>query len=275
VALSRTLFDGLRQAAAGHRLELVTSIPEALAELWETLSMTIGGERIDVAPGLRRSRPTESPEEPASLNWNGVEVSAASAAALAAAAADPESVPDLMNVVRSAPGSLARRLRDPLLNVAAALILCLAAVAVHFHRIAERGRVELAGAESAELELWERYLPSEIPRPGRLLKTMSERLSDSGEGSDSPEIPSALSFWGEIGRQMPEPDAIGLTLESLDLAPDGGRLSARLPATQGDPLRQATQLEGLLNQSKKVSARGDYEVRDGQVQVRLRMNFRP
>ena len=74
---------------------------------------------------------------------------------------------------------------------------------------------------------------------------------------------------------MPEPEALGLTLESLDLAPDGGRISARLPAVKEDPLKNASQLESRLNQSSRMTARGDYEVRDGQVQVRLRMDYKP
>jgi hypothetical protein len=104
---------------------------------------------------------------------------------------------------------------------------------------------------------------------------MRERLSDLGEIPGSTDFPSALAFWGEIGKRMPDPEAIGMTLESLDLAPDGGRISARVPAIQGDPLKNASQLEGQLNQSRKMAARGDYEVREGQVQVRLRLDFRP
>jgi hypothetical protein len=274
LSLDRALLDRL-VAAAGRPVELVTSIPDALASCWDATTLTFGGETVEISRESRRAYPVDVADAQDVRTWRGIDLAPSLAAAVAAAAAGVEGVPNAVNVLRGARGLLLRRLRDPLLNVAAAVTICLAALAVHFHREAERERGEIAEANAKEMELWDRFLPAEVPREGRLLRAMKDRLADLGQGSDAAEIPSALAFWGEIGRQMPDPDAIGLTLEALDLAPDGGRISARVPVSPEDPIRNATQLEGKLNQSKKMTARGDYEVRDGQVQVRLRMNYRP
>jgi hypothetical protein len=279
VALDRGLADDLLRAADGTRLVLLTAVPAALAQTLGAIALTQGGERFEVAvqdgvPSWRVS-PVDRPDDAGSLAWNGLQVPVEQAAALAAAACDPERVPNLLHAFPQHRQTFIKRFRDALLNVAAAAALCLGALGVHFHRDAARERDELAAARRAEMELWGRFLPAEEPREGRLLKTMLDRLGDLGETGGAADVPSALAFWGEIGKQMPDPEALGLTLESLDLAPDGGRLSARVPAAKDDPLKNAAQLEGKLNQSKKMTTRGDYEVRDGQVQVRLRMDYKP
>ena len=279
VAIDRAQAVQLLETVRSFKCVTLTAVPAALAQVFGDVSLSQGGERLDVTIRERRpawrAYPIDGPDEAGSLAWNGLEIPAEQAAAFAAAVCDPDAVPNLLKAFPQHRKTFLKRFRDPLLNVGAAAALCLGAFGVQFHRDAVRERDELAAARRAEMELWGRLLPSDSPREGRLLKTMRDRLADLGETSGAADIPSALAFWGEIGRQMPDPEALGLTLESLDLAPDGGRLSARVPATKDDPLKNASQLETRLNQSKKLATRGDYEVREGQVQVRLRMDYRP
>jgi hypothetical protein len=279
VAMDRSAAQEIAEAAGGFRLKVLTAAPAALASAFGNLRIAAGGERIEIEcrEGIPswRACPFDGPDEPGSVPWNGVQIPREQAAAFAAAVCEPDAVPNLLNAFPQHRKTFLKRFRDPLLNVGAAAALCLGAFGVQFHREAVRERDELAAARRAEMELWGRFLPTDGPREGRLLKAMRDRLADLGETSGAADIPSALAFWGEIGRQMPDPESLGLTLESLDLAPDGGRLSARVPASKDDPLKNASQLETRLNQSKKLAARGDYEVREGQVQVRLRMDYRP
>jgi hypothetical protein len=255
-------------------LELVSTVPAVLRKVFGPDSILCwGGEQIEITREGWRAFPIEGPDEPGTLMWNGTEIKAGIAAAFAAALVDPEEVP---NLVRSSPAaSRLRRYRDVLLNLGAAAALLLGALGLHFHRDAVANRQAMEVVRRAERELWSRFLPSEEPKPARLLQAMRERLFESGEALQASEVPSALAFWGEIGKQMPDPELLGLTLESLDLGPDGGRLSARVPARKEDPLKNAAELEGKLNQSKRVTARGDYEVQGGQVLVRLRMDYKP
>jgi hypothetical protein len=279
VALDRGQVEDILKATGGTKITLVTAVPATLAQVFGTVLLTQGGERFEVAvrDGIPswRAYPVDGPDETGSLTWNGQEIPCEQAAAFAAAMCDPESVPNLLNALPQHRKTFLKRFRDPLINIGAAAILCLGAIGIHFHRAASREQGEIAAAVRLEKELWRRFLPGEEPREGRLLRTMHDRLGDLGEAGGGPDFPSALAFWGEIGKQMPDPEALGMTLESLDLAPDGGRISARMPALKDDPLKNASQLEGKLNESKKMTARGDYEVREGQVQVRLRMDYKP
>jgi hypothetical protein len=117
-------------------------------------------------------------------------------------------------------------------------------------------------------------LPQQSVAPGGLLIEVKRRLADGGESSGRRE-PSALSFWSEVAGHLPEVDGLGLTLESLDLLPDGGRMTARVPTGNEHPLGSATRLEQALNESPHLKARGDFEVQEGQVLVRLRLEYKP
>lgn len=278
-ALDRAQTDELMLAAADFKVVLLAPAPAVLAQAFGSLTLQQGGERFEIraegATQAWRAYPVDRCDDDTPLAWHDLDVPGALAPAFAAAVCDPDSVPNLLNALPQYRKTFAKRFRDILVNLAAAAALCFGACGVHFHREAAREHEETADARRAEMDLWSRFLPAQEPREGKLLKTMRERLDDLGETSGSTEFPSALSFWGEIGKQMPDPEALGLTLESLDLAPDGGRISARVPVVKDDPLKNAGQLEAKLSQSPKMTARGDYEVRDGQVQVRLRMDYKP
>jgi hypothetical protein len=262
-------------AAAGRPPRLVSSVPAVLAQLFKEVDLSFGGERFQIRTREGkpewRAFPVEASDSQGTLRIGALDVPEALAAAVAVALCDPEAVPNGLSAHRPA----FRKLRAPLLNLTAAALLLLGALGVRFHVEAERDRAQLENCERTERELWGRFLPDQEARSGGILRGIHDRLGDLGEASGEDDFPSALAFWGEIARLMPDPEPLGMTLESLDLAPDGGRLSARIPAIPGDPLKNATRLEGQLQASKKMATRGDYEVRDGQVHVRLRMDYRP
>jgi hypothetical protein len=256
----------------------LTSVPAALANVFEECSFSTGGERFEVwrdAEGVARARsyPIEGPDEDGSLRYKDLEVPIAFATAFAAAMCDPDRVPNHAHLLPGTTKARWTRLREPILNLATAAALLLAGLGIWFHREKAREEAYLEDSRQATVELWTRVLPADVPKESGLPGAMLRRLRDAGEGDAGG--PSALAFWAAIGQQFPDPEPLGLCVESLDLSPEGGRLSARLPAAKENPLKNATALEGHLNQSERVRARGDYEVLDGQVHVRLRMEFKP
>jgi len=275
IAVRRELLGTITRAAQGWILSAVSSIPAALAAVFPGSSLTVGGERFEIGTDSWRAFPVDQADEEGVLRWREVDVPLALAAAFSGAIADPDLLPNALLGTSLGRPSFLRRFAQPLVGIGAAAALCLAALGVRCHREAERVRAELRVLRGAERELWTRTLPLELPREGGLFAAMKKRLVEIGEAPGAAGPPSALSFWAEIARQMPDADAAGVTLESLDLAADGGRLSARLPAGKEDPLEHASHLEGMLNRSDRVKVRGDYEVREGQVHVRLRMDYRP
>jgi len=278
ISMSRESLDKILGAAKGFKLGCVTSIPAALAQLLGKVSMDMGGDHVDVTRSgdqtFWRSYPTDRPDGEESVSYQGQDIPLAHSAAFAAAVCDPEQVPNLLNVMPEFRKTFVRRFRDPIISIAAGVVLCLIALSIRFHREAIRDRQETAAALRSESELWARFLPAQEPREGQLLRAFQARIDELGEGHGAADFPSALAFWGEIGLQMPDPDALGLTLDSLDLAPDGGRLLAHVSVVKDDPLKNASQLESRLNQSARMTARGDYEVREGQVQIRIRMDYK-
>jgi len=222
-----------------------------------------------------RSYPVDEPDEVITLKWGSQVVPPDEAVALAAAVCDAEAVPNLMLALPGVRKTFVHRFAEPLVNVAAAAALCLGSAGVHFDREARVERTRLEVGRHAERDVWDKVFPGGPHRNGQLLASMRERLRLLCDPGSAAGPASALAFWGEIGRNMPDPDTLGLSLESLDLAPDGGRLTGRVKTDKEDAMRNAAQLEGKLGESKKLSAHGDYEVHGGEVQVRLRIEYRP
>jgi hypothetical protein len=275
IAVRREVVQSLRKAAEGFNLVSVSSIPAALAAVFPRGAFTTGGERFEIGDGLWRAFPTDGADDPGTYQWQGTDVPFPLAAAFAGAVADPDLLPNALQGTPEGRPTFLRRFAQPLVAIGAAATLVIAALALRFHHEAERARTEMGAVRRAERALWDKTLPMDPPQEGGLLRTLKRRLADLGETPGVSDSPSALSFWVEIARQMPDAESTGITLESLDLAPDGGRLSARFAAAKEDPLKNAAQLEGKLNGSERLKARGDYEVREGQVQVRLRMDYKP
>lgn len=284
VAVRSSVLADLRRAAADQSmpLTLVTAVPAALAKSLppEVNEVRWGGEHIEFKRADGEVRWRAFPVEGEVENGNGpiiiegTEAPLEHAAALAAAVTDEDSVPNLLRGAADAPRSRLARYRAPLLGIGAAAMALFLALGWRFH--ADRAASMAEGKEAAKAgrELWKKYLPGQAPADGGLLSAMRRRLSEIGEIEGGEAGASALSFWAEIARHLPDPDAIGLTLETLDLSPDGGRLAARVETAPGDPLKNAALLEGRLNNSDRLTARGDYETRDQEVHVRLRIDYR-
>src|SRR5579862_454176 len=218
IALLRSTLEDLH-ARLGRRLELVTVAGAALRRTFSPATIVFGGEEIEFGPKGWRFRPVDGPDQPLVLPRGDESVESAFAAAFAAAVADSAEIP---NLVRPSAGlTRLRRYRDVLLNLAAALTLLLGALGYRFHREMFQTEQSVQEVRQMEDELWARLLPWEDPKPGRLLPTMKARLQEIGEGPGGPDVPSALAFGGEVGKVLPDPEPLGLTLDSLDLAADG------------------------------------------------------
>jgi hypothetical protein len=286
VALVTRELLALREKAGVHggRLRLVTSIPAAVSETYlrqGSYSLCWAGQRVEVERREEnvawRSMPWDRAEEvsAAPLEIGGLSLGPGTAAAMAVALADPDAVPNALRGAPDAPRSFGERFRIPLwaFSIASALFL----VALGFFFRAENARLgfELAAAEQTERRLTLLHFPERLPVRGDLVRMVKDRLRDSGQGAagDTP-VPSAFRFWLELGKHLPDVESLGLSLESLDISPEGGRLSAAVASAPGDALRNAALLEAKLNESAKLSARGDFEARERDVQVRLKMDYR-
>jgi hypothetical protein len=274
LAVPRAALVALEQSLRGYRLRLVTSIPSAVSRAFPGASFTFGGDRLDATASAVRSYPVNGPDAGGLLRLGDLDVPVGQVAALAGAICEPDHVPNLVHAVQGSP-SLLGRLVSPLANLASAAALCLVALGMRWHLNLQESRRGIEMIRKAENGLWAKFLPSEEPRAAALVRAMKRRISELGESPGELAIPSALSFWAEIARQLPDVEGLGLTLEAMDLLPEGGRLSARVSSDSDDPLRNASRLEADLNRSERLKARADYEVREGQVQVRLRMDYKP
>ena len=287
VALKTDLLVDLQRAASarGFKLRRITSVPAALADVFSSetsLRVRFPGEEISIQREKNRTQwrsfPHDRDEGTAGPNeevpWQGTRVPMQLAPAFAAALADSDRVPDALRGLPGAPGRILERLRIPIVGLAAAATLFLLALGIHCQsRRAETERYLMA-VRTLESDLWKRHWPARLPKEGGLLLAMRAYLRESGTQPDESSAPSALSLWSEIGKGLPDVESLGMTLESLDLSPEGGKLVATLPVVPGDKLRNAGLLENGLNQSERILVRGEYEAREKDVQVRLRIDAR-
>lgn len=274
---------GLKARDRGVRLSLVTSLTAAIADVFAregNAAIGWAGQRVEVERKdgklAWRSVPLDGAEESAlaTLAIAGLALAPGQAAALAVALADPEVVPDALRGAPDAPRTFGERFRIPLRALGAAAALFLAALGLFFRAEGNRFQAELAVAEQAERSLWKRQFPDRPPVRGEFLRTAKERLRDSGQALGDAATPSAFHFFMDLGKHLPDAEALGLTLETLDVSPEGGRMSAAVASVPGDVLRNAALLEAKVNESSKMTARGDYEARERDVQVRLKMDYR-
>jgi len=281
---TQELQDLLRESKArGVRLRLVTSIPAALADVFgrkENVAISWAGQRVDVERRdgkiLWRSVPQDGTEEPPAtpLALGGLTLTPGQAAAVAVALADSEVLPDALRGAPGAPRSFGTRFRGPLRALAVAAALFLAALGLSFRAQERRFQAELAAGEQEERSLWKRHFSDRTPVRGDLLRAAKDRLRDSGQAGGDATVPSAFLFFMDLGRHLPDADALWLTLDTLDVSPEGGRMSASVSSVPGDVLRNAALLEAKVNESSRMTARGDFEARERDVQVRLKMDYR-
>jgi hypothetical protein len=286
VALPNDVLRDLRRAAesSGMALGLVTSLPSVLAHAFpreEFVRLQFAGDQIEVRKDdgriSWRSFPVDLAERAAPsapLKWGTAEISPDEAPACAAAVVDPDIVPNALRGAPDAPRSFLAKFRGPVLRLAGAAAAMLLALGLWLDVKARAAERDLSALAEIERGFWKDLLPGQSPRDGELLRTIRDRVREAGDLQGQRDWPSALSFWAEIGRHMPDAEALGMTLESLDLSPEGGRLTATVTAHAGDDLRNAALVEAKLNASPRMTARGDFERRDKEVQLRLRMDFR-
>jgi len=266
-------------------LELVTSIPAAIAEVFpreSRIALLWAGQRVEVdrreGPLRWRAVPMDrvrGEEGSPTLSHQGLGLRPGQVAAVAAALAHPDLVPNVLRGAPEAPRTFEEKFRRPLRMLGFAAALLLVAAGLSFRVQEQCFRAELAAARNREAELWKFHFSDRTYVKGDLLRVAKEKLQGSGLAPGDGTIPSALCFWMELGRYLPDVESLGMTLETLDLSPEGGRLSATVAAVPTDTLRNAALLEAKLNDSQKIAVRGDFETRGSDVQVRLKMDYRP
>ncbi|MBI3828864.1 MAG: hypothetical protein HY291_05075 [Planctomycetes bacterium] len=194
-----------------------------------------------------------------------------------AAAVTALNVAALTNVLRGAPDaprSIGSKLERPLLLLAGAAALLLFAAGLVFHVKARRAESALERTAEQERKLWNEYLPGQPYRADGLAAALKRVLNEQQRTAEANRGASALAIWGELGKALPDPDTVGLVLDSMQLDTAGGRFTAKVDAKPGDPLANAALLEHALNSSERLSARGEFETRDNAVTVRMRLDYR-
>jgi len=209
------------------------------------------------------------------LRHGALELEARYATAVMAALCETKACPNLLRGSKDAPRGLLTQVRAPLTAVALAATLLLAASAFLFHARAKGCALRLQDVETSEKVLWEQAFPCKAYRQGSLTKEWEATEQLRQKNAEVNGFPSALAFWSEIGQALPNADQMGMTLEALQLGPEGGRMTAKVETHGNDPLSQAAHLEHALNARERLSARGEFEAKDKEVLVRMRLDYRP
>lgn len=197
------------------------------------------------------------------------------AVAYAALECEPAQVLNILAIAPDAQKASTGRLRGAWMRTAVAAMLLFGAAGFYFDTVASRAAQALEIVDAKERELWKQRFPSKQYLPGALHASMTKMLADHTKGEGANQFPSALGFWGEMVAHMPNPEQVGLSIESLQLSHDGGRLVGHVDKASDDVLKNASMLEAHLNTSKLMQTRGEYETRDKDIVVRLRMDYQP
>jgi len=276
--LLRTLVNAAGEA--GFRVTLVTSIPAALATAFPTeprIVLAWEGQEIEVKrEGISlswRSRPKDGASG-VQLEGSLRDLTPAQAIAFAAATVNPERVPNALRGLPEAPRSFGERCRNPLMALTGTAALLLVSLGLLFRAEMDRLGAEVKDAIQVEADLVRRHFPERKAVRGELLRSVRDKLRDSGVAGAGGSSPSAFLFFADLGKHFPDVEPLGLSIEALDITPDGGRMTAAVLPAPGDPLRNASLLEARLNESVRIAARGDFEIRGNDVQVRLKMDHR-
>ena len=212
-------------------------------------------------------------DEPVEFS-TGLKVDAAFAAATAVALSSGLECANALRGTPDYPKAFVSKFKRSILStMTAAAVLCVAA-GIYFHSQVENAEANLDQVDVDERKLWQQYLPSERPS-GALLARMQQKITEHNRSMDANRAPSALAFWAEIGAVLPQPDSLGLTLDTLQLGPDGGRWTGHVSVKPGDPLANAASFERALNTSACIAARGEFEAKESDVQVRMRLDYEP
>lgn len=201
-------------------------------------------------------------------------VSALLAVAAAAAMAETGQSANLLRSAPDAPKNALSLLRTPLLLSATAAVAAILVSGIYLDKLTQNLRSEITATEKQENVLWREALPAETYRAGTLASRMKQVLAQRNKTADVNRFPSALTLWSEVAAVFPNPEPLGLSVESLQLGPDGGRMNGRVKRGVGDPLAFAAGLESALNQSLSLAARGEFETKESEVVVRMRLDYR-
>lgn len=196
------------------------------------------------------------------------------AAAVAVALVEPGKNANLLRSAMDAPRSALARLRGLLTLAGAAAALLFVAAGLYFDKQARQLETGATAIEKTERTLWEGALPTEAYKPAALTSRLKKILAQRNRVAEANKYPSALAFWGEMASVLPNADQVGLSMESLQLGPDGGRLTGKVNKGTADPLSNASLLESALNNSESLAARGEFETRETEIVVRMRLDYR-
>lgn len=282
------------------RLKVVTAIPMALSGVLQSPGvhgLVIAGEGILLSNNnilAWRSFPVgaEQPEQAlssraSSFSTDEIQIYAKEiafpgirkvplelAAAVAVTIAEPRTTPNLLRGAKDAPRNTLSRLRGPLTLAGAAMALLLLVAGLYFDKQVRQVATRTATIEVAERNLWVEALPNETYRPTALTTRLKSILTQRNKVTEANKYPSALAFWSEMASVLPNADQVGLSMESLQFGPDGGRLTGKVNKGTSDPLSNASLLESALNNSDSLAARGEFETRDTEIVVRMRLDYR-
>ena len=310
VALLHASLDSIRQAVTASvpaaRLRAVTSIPSAIASGLTLQGQSgfvyiVGGEAIMLKADATcwRSLPHASSAgavealtasalklfsdgttiqilqvgSPVELA-EGTKVDTAFVAAAAVALAKSEAT-NLLRGAQDAPRNWSARLRGPLMLAATTAAVLFLSLGFYFEQQRKTAAQEVAACSASEEKLWGSVLPGEKYQKGELLTRMKKILLRHNREQDANKSPSALSFWGEIASVLPNADKIGMSVDTVQLSSDSGRLSGRVDRGESDPLSNAAQLEKAMNSSQSLTARGEFETKEKEIVVRLNLAYKP
>jgi hypothetical protein len=202
------------------------------------------------------------------------EVPVALAAAAAVTLSEPGKIANVLRGAKDAPRSSVARLRGPLTFAGAAAAILLLAAGLYFDKQTHEFESSAQAVENAERKLWESALPHETYKPLGLTARLKKILAQQNKVAEANKYPSAFGFWSEMASVLPNADQIGMSMESLQLGPDGGRLMGKVNKGTSDPLSNASLLESALNNSESLAARGEFETHETEIVVRMRLDYR-
>ncbi len=210
-------------------------------------------------------------EEP--IRFLNQDVQCSLVAALAAANLTSGSSLNLLRGANDAPKSLVSQIRKTLMvaGLAAAILLVVLGLSFEKDRLAYNQKIKSLAV--TEKKLWGEVFPGKPVRDDQLSREMERSIKFAFESQKAGEFPSALSFWSEIGAAMPPADQTGMQLDSVQLGTDGGRISGKVARGTTDALSNAALLEHSLNNASALTARAEFETRESDIVVRLRLEY--
>jgi hypothetical protein len=210
-------------------------------------------------------------DKDADILVSGRETKARYSGAAAVLFANQSHVPNLMRPLNQ---SWSAPVYTQLRVAAIAASVLLLALGFLFNRQKDAQDGELQMLAAVEESLWKSAWPAEPFKQDELLPKVKRILTEHKKLCEANSFPSALKFWAEFAASMPDPDKLDFSLESLQLSSVEGRMVARVAAPPDKQLSNAAEFEAALNSSKRIKARADYERRESEIVMRVRMDYR-